>query len=158
MLTQPLNETFNNPAKVRTRLSFSHTVETTAMPNQIWQIWNHVNEWANWDTELEWASLDGDFKLNAQGKVKPKSGPVCPFTITEFIPGQSYTFSTRLLLCNLVERRTLRRDREMTYFTHEVSFEGLFALVFGFWLSQRFQTVLPEIMEQLNEIVIGSSK
>ncbi|MCC5622321.1 hypothetical protein [Nostoc sp. CHAB 5715] len=61
------------------------------------------NEWANWDTELEWTSLEGDFKLNAQGKVKPKSGPVCPFTITEFIPGQSYTFSTRLLLCNLYE-------------------------------------------------------
>lgn len=98
MLMQTLNETLDNPSNVKTRSQFNHTVATTATPDQIWQVWTCVNEWASWDTEIEWASLEDDFILNAQGKVKPKSGPVCPFTITEFFPGQSYTFSTRLLL------------------------------------------------------------
>lgn len=137
---------------VKPRLRFSHTVETTATPEQIWQVWTRVADWASWDTELEWAALEGDFQLDAQGQVKPKSGPVCPFTVTELSPGQSYTFSTQLLLCNLVERRWLRQDGELTYFTHEVSFEGLFAPVFCLWLSRRFQSVLPKVMEQLQAL------
>jgi len=133
-------------------LRFSHIVATSASVDRIWQIWTDVAHWVDWDSELEYASLEGDLMLGASGVVKPKMGPICPFTIAEFEPKQSYTFTTRLFLCDLVERRSLSWDGTITSFTHEVSFEGLFARVFSLWLSRRFQTVLPSIMNKLKDL------
>jgi uncharacterized protein YndB with AHSA1/START domain len=67
-------------------MRFSHTLKTTATPERIWAIWTDVEHWAQWDTELISADLDGAFVLGAIGRLKPKTGGVTKFEISQFNP------------------------------------------------------------------------
>jgi hypothetical protein len=133
-------------------MKFVHTVLTTAPPEKIWCAWTDVERWPEWDTELDSASLEGSFALGTKGRVKPKRGPAARFSISELIPGESYTFTTRLPLCELKIRRHLtRKHGGGTYFTHEVSFVGPLASVFGSLLGWRYREALPVVMENLRK-------
>jgi uncharacterized protein YndB with AHSA1/START domain len=134
-------------------LQFDHTVETTAPPEKIWAAWTDVERWSQWDTELDSAFLDGSFALGAKGRVKPKRRPAARFSISELIPGESYTFTTHLPLCDLkVRRRLTRKDGGGAFFTHEVSFVGPLSSVFANLLGQRYREALLVVMENLRKI------
>ncbi|WP_373541083.1 SRPBCC family protein [Chamaesiphon sp.] len=133
-------------------MKFSHTLQTSASPEKIWAIWTDVAHWSEWDTELSAASLDGTFGLGAVGKLRPKSGPVSSFRISQFNVGKSYTFTTKLPLSQLNVYRHLHIGSDGTYFTHEVSFQGFLAFLFGVLLGRRFRTKLPGIMENIKRI------
>ncbi|WP_427160570.1 SRPBCC family protein [Aliinostoc sp. HNIBRCY26] len=138
-------------------MKFSHTVETIAPSDRIWNIWTDVKNWPTWDTELEFASLDGNFALNAQGKLKSKNAPVSTFLISQWEPQKSYTFTTVLPLCQLNVRRYLTQNQGKTYFTHEVSFTGLLSFVFSNLLGRKFQTVLPKVMDNIRRLAESSN-
>ena len=75
------------------------------------------------------------------------------FTISELIPRVSYSFTTRLPLCELkVRRRLTRKEGGGAYFTHEVSFVGPLSFVFGNLLGRRYREALPTVMENLLKI------
>lgn len=134
-------------------MKFDHTVETTAPPEKIWTAWIAVERWPEWDTELASATLDGSFALGAKGRLKPKRGPMSEFFISELTPGESYTFTTRLPLCELKVRRHLTpKDGAGAFFTHEVSFDGPLSFVFGNLLGRRYREALPVVIENLRRI------
>jgi hypothetical protein len=133
-------------------LKFKHTVKTTASPERIWAIWTDVEHWSEWDTELHNSQLDGLFRLGVIGKLTPKTGRVSTFEISQFSLGNSYTFTVKLPLCKLNVYRYLRSESDGTYFTHEVSFNGLLAMGFGLLLGRKFQVELPTVMENIKRI------
>jgi hypothetical protein len=51
-----------------------------------------------------------------------------------------------------VRRHLTREDGGATYFTHEVSFVGPLASVFGNLLDRRYLVALPMVMESLRKI------
>jgi hypothetical protein len=136
-------------------MKFSHTIKTTASPASIWKIWTDVDNWSKWDTELMAAKLDGDFELGAGGMLTPLGGKKARFNIIEFDRGNSYTFTLDLPLSNLNIYRYLESRSDGTYFTHEVSFTGLLAPLFGTILGRKFRSVLPSVMENIRRIAEG---
>jgi Polyketide cyclase / dehydrase and lipid transport len=139
-------------------MKFSHTLKTSASPAQIWAIWTDVEHWSQWDTELKDSRLEGSFGLGAVGKLTPKTGQVARFEISQFTLGESYTFTVQLPLCKLNVYRYLHNRSNDTYFTHEVSFQGLLSFVFGLLLGRQFQTVLPSVMENIKQIAETKGK
>jgi Polyketide cyclase / dehydrase and lipid transport len=133
-------------------MKFSHTVKTSALPEKIWAIWTDVEHWSEWDTELSDSCLESAFVLGAVGKLTPKAGQVSPFKISQLSAGNSYTFTLKLPLCKLNVYRHLHSQSDGTYFTHEVSFQGLLAFLFGLFLGRRFRTILPSVMENIKRI------
>jgi Polyketide cyclase / dehydrase and lipid transport len=133
-------------------MKFSHTLKTSAAPAKIWAIWTDVAHWSQWDTELADACLDSTFALGSIGTLTPKTGQTSRFEISQLSLGASYTISVQLPLSKLNIYRYLRSQSDGTYFTHEVSFQGLLAFVFGLLLGRKFQKVLPTVMENLKRI------
>jgi Polyketide cyclase / dehydrase and lipid transport len=133
-------------------MKFSHTLKTTATPAQIWLVWTDVAHWAEWDTELRDACLEGRLELGSIGQLTPKTGRLAKFKISQFSPGESYTFTIKLPLASLNVRRYLNVQADDVYFTHEVSFRGILAFVFGFLLGRKFRSVLPSVMENVKRI------
>lgn len=134
-------------------MKFSHTISTTATPENIWDIWTDVENWADWDKELESARLkDQVFDLGAKGVLRPKSGPASSFVVSEYEPTKGYAFTTQLPLCELVVRRQLNERGDGLEFTHEVSFIGPLSSVFGRLLGRRFRIALPGVMENVRSI------
>ncbi len=133
-------------------MKFSHTIKTSASPEKIWSIWTNVENWSRWDTELLDSCLEDPFELGAVGQLTPKSGRVSTFRISQFNLGKSYTFTIRLPLCSLNVHRYLSSQSDGTCFTHEVSFQGFLAFVFGLLFGRRFQAALPHVMENVKKI------
>jgi hypothetical protein len=133
-------------------MKFSHTLKTSASAAKIWQIWTDVERWSEWDTELYSARLNDCFELGAVGKLTPKRGSVARFKISQFSRGESYTFTIKLPLCRLNVHRYLTDRADGLYFTHEVAFQGILAVIFGLLLGRKFKAVLPSVMQNVKQI------
>jgi hypothetical protein len=133
-------------------MKFSHTLKTSASAAKIWRIWTDVERWGEWDTELYAARLDTAFELGAIGKLTPKRGSVSTFKISQFSPGESYTFTIALPLCRLNVHRYLTERADGLYFTHEVAFRGILSFMFGLLLGRKFKAVLPSVMQNVRQI------
>ena len=154
-------------------MGFSHTVKTTASADDIWQLWTDVEGWPAWDSELIHAELAGPFSLGATGRLVPQRGAPSSFVISQLSNSEqskqrSYTLTVQLPLCKLhVKRFFPCPDAALSdapsnapsnapnadlYFTHEVSFEGVTAVLFRVLLGRQFRRVLPEVMQSLRRL------
>nr|WP_290926380.1 SRPBCC family protein [Haliscomenobacter sp.] len=131
---------------------FSHTLETGASPEKIWQIWSDVPNWNQWDEGLKSAELQGVFALNAAGVLIPDKGPKSKFRITNLEPGHAYTFKTKLPLGALHVKRFLEVKNGRTFFTHEVWFTGITKGIFGNALGKNYRKILPGVMGKIKRI------
>lgn len=138
--------------KTPTNKHFWHTVETTASPEQIWQIWTDVPNWKDWDTGLKDANIDGNFQADAKGQIISLEGRTSKFKVVEFEAGKSYTFKTNLPLSGLYVKRFFEVKNGKTYFTHEVWFQGLTAGIFAKVFGSEFRKMLPEVMDKIKQI------
>lgn len=136
----------------QTNTHFSHTLTTTARPETIWIIWTDVPNWSRWDDGLKTADLDGPFTVGTGGRLIPDKGPKSRFVITDLVPGQSYTFRTRLPLGSLYVKRFLTQQNGQTAFTHEVWFTGLTKGIFGRALGRNYRAILPDVLEKIKTL------
>lgn len=137
---------------------FFHTIHTTATPESIWNIWTDVPAWKAWDSGLRDASIDGEFCLGQSGTVISLEGRKSTFTITDYIAGSAYTFSTKLPLAALHVRRHLHVDGKETVFTHEVWFTGLAGGIFARLFGKKFRDMLPDVMEKVAQLALEESE
>ncbi len=136
----------------QTNVHFSHTMPTSAPPEAIWRVWTDVPNWKQWDKGLREARLEGSFAAGATGELIPDKGPVSKFTITHLVPGESYTFQTKVPGGWLIIERRLERQQEGTQFTHEVQFTGPLKWLLGALLGRRYRAMLPEVMGNIAAI------
>jgi len=138
--------------KKQSKKHFWNTVETTASPEAIWQIWIDVPNWKNWDSGLKDATIFGDFALDSKGQIISLEGRKSKFKVVELEEGRSYTFKTKLPLGGLYVKRTLEQKDDKTYFTHEVWFKGLTAGIFANMFGNDFREMLPGVMGNIKNI------
>ena len=72
-------------------LIIEHTVETTASPAAIWNIWQDVENWNTWDAGIEYSRLDGPFQTGTTGILKPKEGPLVKTKLTGVEPLKGFS-------------------------------------------------------------------
>jgi hypothetical protein len=146
------------PTVTGTARSFYYTLETTANKATFWRVWTDVKNWPRWDTPLKEARLEGNLQLGAKGKLTTQNGQVSSFTLSDFKPVQSYTFTTQLPGARLVVRRYISNESGSKFqFTHHVSFEGTLAFLFAGLLGKGFMKALPPVMENLKRIAENST-
>ncbi|MEM8889970.1 MAG: SRPBCC family protein, partial [Bacteroidota bacterium] len=105
---------------------FWYSLESTASPEVIWNIWTNVSQWKDWDSGLKDAELSAsDFGPGAKGFIYSLEGRKSRFKIVEYEEGVSYTFKTNLPLGGLYVKRYLEQSGDKTKFTHEVWFKGI---------------------------------
>lgn len=131
---------------------FNFTIAIDNTIDKVWQSLIDVEKWHQWDTELISANLDGNFVLGAKGSMKPKTGPLLPFYISEFTPHQSYTINTKMPIGGLVIKRSLSTENGMVLFTDDIQFTGFLKLIFGVILGGTFRKVLPEVMNNFKKM------
>jgi len=144
--------TAQTPLAEGSNTHFRWTIETTAAPENIWRIWTDVPNWPVWDAGLKSAELNGNFGLNAKGKLRPDQGPASKFKIAEFENGKMYVLKTSIPFGSLTVRRNLEVRAGRTFFTHEVRFTGLLKGVFGKKFGARYRVLLPEAMEKIKTL------
>lgn len=136
---------------------FSCTLKARASKARLWQIWTDVAGWPQWDTPLKEASLEGSPQLGSAGKLITQSGQQSSFTITEWVPQQSYAFITQLPGAQLTVRRFISAEHNdgTLEFTHHVRFSGALGWLFAALLGRGFMNQLEPVMHKLKQIAEG---
>lgn len=71
-----------------------YVAETTATPQQVWQVLTDLDNWGAWDTSLEWVRLQGPFAVGSQVVMKPIGQDPVTSTIVAATPQTCYADQT----------------------------------------------------------------
>lgn len=140
-------------SKKSTNYHFDYTIGIDSSIEKVWNYLISVEHWKDWDTALISSTLFGQFEVGAKGELKPQTGPVLPFHISEIIPKKSYTFKTKMPFGYLEITRTLQEKEGKVFFTDDIQFTGILRRLFGLLLGGGFQKLLPEVMENFKQQV-----
>lgn len=133
----------------------THTMLTTASPENIWEIWTDVKNWNQWDVRLRGSRLKGDFQKNVHGVFFPEKGPRAGFTVTSCDPNFSYTVTTRLPLAQIHIRRFLGYNNMKTTFTHELWVEGPLSWMWRGFIGRNASNALSQAMRNVKQLAEG---
>ena len=78
---------------------------------EIWKVWQDVNNWHKWDTDIEYAVLNGPFEVGAKFLLKPKGGPKVNLEFIEVEPLKAYTDFTRFPLAKMYGEHTIHETK-----------------------------------------------
>lgn len=126
-----------------------HTIETTLQPEVIWQQWIDVAGWNKTDPGVVESQLDGDLKIGATGRLKPKSGPATRFVITSCEPFSSFIVENGMPLAHMAFEHEMKPTTQGTQFTHRIRITGLLAPLWGRLIGQQIAKDLPGVMERM---------
>jgi hypothetical protein len=89
-------------------MKFSFETTTELSPNNIWPIYENIENWYSWEDDLESISLNGNFETGTTGEMTLKNQPPMPFELVEVI--QNKCFCDKTVIQNVGE----------IYFNHEL--------------------------------------
>lgn len=130
-------------------LIIEHTVETSASPAAIWEIWQDVVSWKSWDHGIEYSTINGPFVAGSTGTIKPKGGPLLHTKLMQVEPLKSFVDEAKLPLTQILVSHTLKKAGAKTFVTHRIEMKGLLAFFFAFVIGRNMKKNLPEEMASM---------
>lgn len=127
-------------------LIVKHTVETTASPEAIWEIWQDVTNWNTWDHGIEFSTINGPFKAGTTGTLKPKGGPLVHTKITAVEPNKMFVDEAKLPLARIIVSHFLTKSNGRTQVTHKIEMTGPLAFFFAIVIGRNMKKNLPQEM------------
>ena len=129
---------------------WTHTVTTTATPEQVWPLYAQVDRWLEWDSGLSGVSLNGDFQVGNSGTLAVEGQPPLTWTLTENASFTDVTEIPGVAILTFVHR--IAEVDGGSAITHEVHIEGPAAEQLGPMVTSD----TPEAMEALARIAAGA--
>ena len=112
--------------------TWTHTVTTTATPEQIWPLYADVRRWLEWDSGLEAVTLDGPFAVGSQGTLQVEGQLPLTWELTEVEENTLFTDVTEIPgVATLTFVHRIEPRGQGSAVTHEVSIDGPAAAQLG---------------------------
>ena len=133
--------------------TWTHTVTTTASPEQVWPLYADVNRWLEWDSGLEAVTLDGPFAVGSSGTLQVEGQPPLTWTLTDVVENAVFTDVTEIPgVATLTFVHRIEPAAVGATITHEVLIEGPAAEGLGPMVTSD----TPEAMEALARLAEAS--
>ncbi len=138
-------------------MKIEHSISINSDPATVFAVYKDVPGWAQWDLEMESASLESDFAVGTQGKLKPKGSPESKILLTEVTENQSFTVECGLPLCKMHFIHQLTPSDSGTDVVNQLEFSGLLGPVFELLLGNSISKTIPTSLAGLKEFVENKS-
>jgi ligand-binding SRPBCC domain-containing protein len=133
--------------------TWSHTVTTTATPEQVWPLYADVQRWLEWDSGLVAVTLDGPFAVGSTGTLQVEGQPPLTWTLVDVVDDALFTDVTEIPgVATLTFVHRIEPTDDGAAITHEVRIEGPAADGLGPMVTSD----TPEAMAALARIAEGS--
>ncbi len=104
---------------------WTHTVSSTATPDQVWALYADVDRWLEWDSGLTAITLDGPFAPGSSGSMTVEGQPPLAWTLTEVTENVSFTDVTDIPgVATLTFTHLIEPTASGSSITHGVHIEG----------------------------------
>jgi len=105
--------------------TWSHTVSTTASPEQVWPLYADVRRWLEWDSGLVAVTLDGPFAVGSSGSLTVEGQPPLAWTLVAVEENALFTDVTEIPgVATLTFVHRIEPTATGAQVTHEVRIEG----------------------------------
>ena len=128
-------------------LIVKHTVETTATPTQIWNVWQDVENWKKWDEEIELSRIDGPFQAGTTGCTKFVGTPLFKTLLTQVEPLKLVVQEAYLSFAKVISYQSMSHVAGKTHVTFQVEIRGPLSLFYTCILSRFVRKKIPMEME-----------
>ena len=129
-----------------------HTVETSATPSQIWQVWQDIKNWKSWDHDLESSKINGPFQVGTTGYLKFKDSSQLETLLTRVELLNIFVQEAKLPLASVVMTHIIDDVAGKTRVTIQIEVKGLLAFFYYLLLSRSIRKKVPiEVQEMLKK-------
>jgi uncharacterized protein YndB with AHSA1/START domain len=132
--------------------STEHTIDTTAAPEQVWQLWANVEEWPEWNVDIERIELDGAFAPDGRIVMTPFGEEPVELRIAEAIAPEVFVDEADF---GAVVVRTIHRvdrcDGERSRITYRMEITGPEADTLGPQIGPAISDDFPQTLAALAE-------
>ncbi len=108
--------------------SYSTTVSDLTA-DQVWAVWQDVNQWHTWQEDIDYARMDGEFVTGGKFEFKPAGGPRLQLELTEVRENSRYVDLTRLPLARMYDIHELHARDSGLEITTTIRIEGPLAFL-----------------------------
>jgi len=126
-----------------------HTIETKATPEQIWRVWQDVENWKNWDQEIELSQIDGPFQAGTTGSTKFVGTPLLKTLLTKVEPQKLVVQEAYLSGAKVISYQSMSQVADQTRVTFQVEIQGPLSLFYAKKLQQFIKEKIPAEMEEM---------
>ena len=125
----------------------SHSLITDKVTKeQIWKLFEDVNQWHQWDTGIEYAKLNGKFEKGNYFTLKPKGGPEVKVELLETKPYDSFLDLTRFPLAKMYDNHSFENTPEGLKITNTISVSGILSFLWIKLVAKKIAESMPEDM------------
>jgi hypothetical protein len=130
------------------------SLETTAAPERVWQVWSDVNNWPDWNPDMKASRLDGPLRLGSTGMIDTRSGGRHDVVVTHYEEGRSFELeSTALPATKMAIRASITPVDGGTRMTQGFEPRGLLAPVVGPMMSGTILKTFNGVLHGLKQKV-----
>src|SRR3989442_5252140 len=76
---------------------YGTSVETTASPDRVWQIWSDMSTWEDWNPNVSTMDWQGGFVSGSTGVMNTKAGQHHSMQLVDVQPGRGFALVTSVL-------------------------------------------------------------
>jgi uncharacterized protein YndB with AHSA1/START domain len=127
-----------------------HSIDTSALPEQVWRLWADVDGWPEWNGDIERIELDGSFAAGDRIVMTPIGQEAIELRIAEAV--EPVLFVDEASLDDVVIRTTHRVERvgnERSRVTYRMEINGPAADTLGPQLGPAISADFPETLAAL---------
>jgi hypothetical protein len=129
--------------------SKTHSIVTSeATKEQMWKLFEDVNNWHTWDEGIEYAKIDGEFQKGNFFILKPKKGPKIKIQLVEAVKNKKFVDLTRFPLAKMYGEHVFEETPKGLKITTTMSVEGMLSSLWVKLVARDIANALPVEMEQ----------
>ena len=125
------------------------TIETTATPEEVWEIWQDVANWNQWDPTVERSLLKGPFSNGTMGILKLKNEPEVLLRLAQVFPYTMFTSESNLFLAKVLFTHELEEKEGKTWISTQIDIKGLLSPIWAYTLGDKLKENLLEGLQNL---------
>jgi hypothetical protein len=118
-----------------------------ATAEQMWKLFEDVNNWHQWDTGIEYARMEGEFRPGNHFLLKPKNGPKVKIQLLEAVKNRKFTDLTRFPLAKMYGEHTFEETNDGLKVTTTMKVEGPLSFLWVKLVASEIVSHLPKEME-----------
>jgi hypothetical protein len=122
-----------------------------ATSEQMWKLFQDVNNWNKWDSGIDYAKMEGDFRQGNHFLLKPKNGPKVKIELVEAVKNRKFTDLTRFPLAKMYGEHTFEETPEGLKITTTMKVVGPLGFLWVKLVASDIVSHLPEEMERQAE-------
>jgi len=115
----------------------------------IWRVWQDVNNWPLWDKDLEYCKMQGAFEEGNQFILKPIGGPKVKITLSEVIPNIKFTDYCKFPGATMYDAHQLDDTPEGVRVTSTITVTGLLQFILVKLVANNVANSVPKQMDAL---------